>query len=137
MNNNMNCLYDYGPNPLVLNIERATLINNRYRTVLWTGNNLQLTVMSIPVGESIGLEIHPNVDQFIRIEQGEGIVKMGKTANNLIFRRNVMDNCAILIPQGTWHDIENAGNIPLKLYSIYAPPNHPNGTIQQTKQDEE
>ena len=126
---------DFGPNPFVINITEATKQNNTFRTALWTGTHLQTTLMSLGVGEDIGLERHPNVDQFIRIEQGQGITQMGKTKDNLSFQRNVRDDFAIFIPAGTWHNITNTGNIPLKLYSIYAPPNHPFGTIHRTKAD--
>ena len=91
--------------------------------------------MNINVGEDIGLEIHPNVDQFLRVEQGQGIVQMGKSKDNLSFERNVSDDSAIMIPAGTWHNVINTGTIPLKLYSIYAPPNHPFGTVHVTKAD--
>ncbi|NRG47564.1 cupin domain-containing protein [Bacillus sp. CRN 9] len=128
-------LKDYGPKPFVLNINEATKRNNNYRTALWTGKHLQVTLMSINVGEDIGLEIHPNVDQFLRIEQGQGIVQMGKRRDNLNFARKVYDDSAIMIPAGTWHNVTNTGNIPLKLYSIYAPPNHPFGTVHMTKAD--
>lgn len=126
-------LKDYGPEPFVINIEDATNQNNTYRISLWTGNHLQLTLMSIEVGGDIGLEVHPSVDQFLRIEEGEGIVKMGDSENNLDFQRKVYDNFAILIPAGKWHNLINTGNKPIKLYSIYAPPNHPFGTVHATK----
>ncbi|WP_396653120.1 cupin domain-containing protein [Metabacillus arenae] len=128
-------LKDYGPKPFVININEATKQNNTYRTALWTGTHLQVTLMSLNVGEDIGVEMHPDVDQFLRIEQGHGIVQMGKSKNNLNFKRNVYDDSAILIPAGTWHNLTNTGNIPLKLYSIYAPPNHPFGTVHVTKAD--
>lgn len=126
-------LKDYGPNPFVININEAARQNNTYRTALWTGEHFQLTLMSLNVGEDIGLEIHPHVDQFLRIEQGQGIVQMGKTKDNLNFQRNVSDDFAIFVPAGTWHNLTNTGNVPLKLYSIYAPPNHPFGTVHPTK----
>ncbi|WP_407268290.1 cupin domain-containing protein [Radiobacillus sp. PE A8.2] len=126
-------LTDYGPNPFTININEATKQNNTYRTALWTGAHLQVTLMSIKVGGDIGLEMHSDVDQFLRIEQGQGVVQMGKTKNNLNFRRNVYDDDAIVIPAGTWHNLTNTGNVPLKLYSIYAPPNHPFGTVHTTK----
>lgn len=126
---------DYGPKPFVVNINEATKQNNTYRTALWTGNHLQVTLMSLKVGEDIGLEIHPNVDQFLRIEQGQGIVQMGKRKDNLNFVSKVYDDSAIMIPAGTWHNVTNTGNIPLKLYSIYAPPQHPLGTVHVTKED--
>ncbi len=128
-------LRDYGPNPFVININEASKQNNTYRTALWTGNHLQVTLMSLNPGEDIGLEMHPNVDQFLRIEQGQGITEMGKNKDQLNFQRNVSDDSAIFIPAGTWHNLTNTGNIPLKLYSIYAPPNHPFGTVHPTKAD--
>ncbi|MET3193356.1 cupin domain-containing protein [Bacillus sp. OAE603] len=126
---------DYGTEPFVINIHDATTQNNTYRTALWTGKHLQVTLMSINVGEDIGLEIHPNVDQFLRIEQGQGIVQMGKNKEKLNFQRNITHDTAIMVPAGTWHNVINTGNIPLKLYSIYAPPNHPFGTVHVTKAD--
>ncbi len=130
-------LKDYGPKPFVVNIEKATKQNDNYRTALWTGNHLQVTLMSINVGDDIGLEMHPNLDQFIRIEDGQGLVKMGEKKDKLNFQANVRDNFAIIIPAGTWHNLINTGNKPIKLYSIYAPPQHPFGTIQETKKDAE
>ena len=136
-NMNPNYIRDYGPEPFVININEATMQNNNFRTALWTGNHLQVTLMSINVGESIGLEMHPDVDQFIRIEQGYGLVPMGNDKNNLNFERKVYDDFAIIIPAGKWHNLTNIGNVPIKLYSIYAPPNHSRGTIHRTKADAE
>lgn len=121
-NMNPNYIRDYGPEPFVMNINEVTKQNNNFRTALWTGNHLQVTLMSINVGESIGLEMHPDVDQFIRIEQGYGLVQMGNNKNNLNFERKVYDDFAIIIPAGKWHNLTNIGNVPIKLYSIYAPP---------------
>lgn len=126
-------LKDYGPEPFVVNINEATIQNKNFRTTLWTGTHLQVTLMSIKVGEDIGLELHPDVDQFIRVEAGQGMVKMGKSKNMLSFQAMVQDDCAIMIPAGTWHNIINTGNKPLKVYSIYAPPHHPHGTVNVTK----
>ena len=134
---NANLIKDYGPEPFVVNIEEITKANNTFRTALWTGEHLQLTLMSIPVGESIGLEIHPDTDQFLRLEQGEGLVQMGKDKNNLSFQKRVSNNFAFVVPAGTWHNLINIGNIPIKLYSIYAPPKHPRGTVHLTKADAE
>lgn len=134
-NNNIK-LKDYGPNPYVVNIEEATIQNENFRTALWTGDNLQVTLMSIDVGDDIGLETHPDVDQFIRIEEGEGLVKIGNDKDNLCFKEEISDDFAIMIPAGKWHNIINTGDKPLKLYSIYAPPEHPFGTIHKTKDDE-
>lgn len=131
----VNDVADYGPEPFVINIERATKRNDNFRRALWTGNHLQLTLMSIPVGGEIGLEIHNNVDQFLRIESGSGIVKMGYGRDRLDYKENVSADDVILIPAGVWHNILNTGNRPLKMYSIYAPPNHPHGTVHETKED--
>jgi len=98
---------------------------------------LQTTLMSIPVGESIGFERHGDLDQFIRIESGKGFVEMGPEFNNLIYKKPVNEDYAIIIPAGTWHNITNIGSTPLKLYSIYAPPHHPFGTVHKTKADAE
>jgi mannose-6-phosphate isomerase-like protein (cupin superfamily) len=130
-------LNDYGDYPFVINIENATLENRYFRTALWTGTHLQLTLMSIKPGEEIGLEIHPDLDQFLRIEQGWGIVMMGKSKDKLDFQRRVRDDYAIVIPAGTWHNLINTGRVPLKLYSIYAPPQHPHGTVHVTRRDAE
>ncbi|HPW40751.1 MAG TPA: cupin domain-containing protein [Bacillota bacterium] len=130
-------LQDYGPEPFVVNIEEASKQNNNFRTALWTGRHLQLTLMSIRVGGDIGLEMHPDLDQFIRIEEGQGIVKMGDRKDRLNFQRKVYDDFAFIIPAGTWHNLINTGNKPIKLYSIYAPPQHPKGTVHKTKADAE
>lgn len=128
---------DYGPKPFVVNIEEATRRNNNFRRALWTGEHLQLTLMSIRPGEDIGLEVHPKTDQFLRVEQGSGVVKMGSNKDNLDFQRRVFPGFAIFVPAGEWHNLVNTGNIPLKVYSIYAPPQHPFGTVHRTKADAE
>lgn len=128
-------LKDYGPAPFVIDIDQATKQNNTFRTALWTGSHLQLTLMSLNVGEDIDAEIHPNTDQFLRIEQGKGLAKMGNSRDNMNLQAEVSDDDVILIPAGTWHNLINTGNKPLKLYSIYAPPQHPRGTVHRTKTD--
>lgn len=129
----VNQIRDYGPRPFVVDIEAATKQNDNFRTALWTGEHLQLTLMSIPVGESIGLEVHPHLDQFIRIEEGKGLVQMGDREDMLNFKAKVYEDFAFIIPAGKWHNLINTGDKPLKLYSIYAPPQHPYGTIHKTK----
>lgn len=124
---------DYGPKPFVVNIDNATAQNYNYRTTLWTGSYLQLTLMNIKEGEDIGLEFHPNLDQFIRIEAGYGLIKMGNSKDKFDYQEKVNSNYAIIIPAGTWHNLINIGNRPLKLYSIYAPPEHKYGTVHETK----
>ncbi len=124
---------DYGNEPFVVDIDQATKHNETYRTALWTGTHLQVTVMSIPVGDDIGLEIHPATDQFIRIEAGQGLVQMGSSEETLDFAVTAYDGYAILIPAGTWHNVTNTGTTPLKIYAVYAPPEHPRGTAHVTK----
>ncbi|WP_240377152.1 cupin domain-containing protein [Bacillus piscicola] len=125
-------LKDHGKTPYVVDINQAAKQNNTFRTAIWSGYHLQVTLMSINVGEDIGLEVHPDLDQFLRIEEGQGLVQMG-SKESVDFLRHVDDDSAIMVPAGTWHNITNTGNTPLKLYSIYAPPEHPFGTVHQTK----
>jgi len=127
---------DHGPKPYVVNIEEATLQNENYRSTVWSGNHLQLTVMSIPVGDDIGLEVHPENDQFLRLEQGRGRVQMGKTEDNLDYDKEVEDDWVIFVPAGMWHNVTNIGDEPMKIYAIYAPPHHPHGTEHLTKEDQ-
>lgn len=124
---------DLGNKPAIINIHKETNSNNYFRKSIWTGDHLQVTVMSIPAGGEIGLELHEDVDQFIRIEYGVASVYMGKTKQDVKFVGNASPDYAILIPAGTWHNILNEQNVPLKVYSIYAPPKHPIGTIHKTK----
>ena len=126
-------LSDFGPMPYATNIDQATINNNTYRTAIWTGKHLQSTVMSINVGDDIGLEVHPDTDQFLRIEEGHGVVQMGNARDNLYYRQQVFKDWAIFVPAGTWHNVTNTGHTPLKLYTIYAPPHHPWGTVHATK----
>ena len=126
---------DYGKKPHVVDIEDLTEDNENYRTTIWTGEKLQLTVMSIEPGDDIGLEVHEGIDQFIRIEEGKGLCQMGPTEDNLDFEREVEDDDAVLVPANVWHNITNTGDEPLKLYTIYAGPDHVAGTVHPTHQD--
>jgi mannose-6-phosphate isomerase-like protein (cupin superfamily) len=90
--------------------------------------------MTIPVGCDIGLEIHPDHDQFLRLEQGQGLVQMGSTEQNITFKQTAFSNYAVFVPAGTWHNISNIGPEPMKLYAIYAPTAHPRGTVHATKE---
>ena len=126
---------DCGPEPFVVNMDHLAKMNSNYRTALWTGDHLQVTLMSIPVGGDVGIEMHDTVDQFIRIEDGLALVKMGKRKDHLDYQQRVNSDFAILIPACTWHNIINVGCTPLKLYSVYAPPKHPFGTVHKTKED--
>lgn len=125
---------DYGSNPFVVNMEQVTKQNNTFRTALWTGKYLQLTLMSIGVGDDIGLEVHPDHDQFICMEEGQGLVQMGDSQYEVNFQAEAYADYAIFIPAGKWHNLMNTGHTPIKLYSIYAPPEHPFGTIHETKE---
>lgn len=127
-------LQDYGKEPLVINIEQAAEQNTNYRTTLWTGQHFQVTLMSIPAGSDIGLEVHPDTDQFIRVEEGQGLVQMGDSKEDLDFQSQAHEGYAIIIPAGKWHNLTNNGAKPLKLYVIYAPPHHPFGTVHPTKE---
>ncbi|SHE33846.1 Mannose-6-phosphate isomerase, cupin superfamily [Atopostipes suicloacalis DSM 15692] len=126
---------DYGKKPHVVNIEDLTKENVNYRTTVWTGENLQVTVMSIEPGDDIGLEVHNGIDQFIRIEEGQGLCKMGPSEDNLDFEVEVADDDAVFVPADLWHNIENTGDTPLKLYTIYAGPDHVEGTVHPTHED--
>lgn len=123
---------DYGAEPTVLDIESYTLNNEDFRTTLWTGDKLQATLMSIPVGGEIGLELHPDTDQFLRIESGQAQVMMGDREDSLYFVKNARADFAIFVPAGKWHNLVNMGNVPVKLYSIYTPVEHPHGTVHKT-----
>lgn len=128
---------DYGQMPYVANIGRLTLQNQNFRTAIWTGCHLQMTLMCIPACDEIGWEIHEDTDQFIRIEQGTAIAQMGSCKYQLDFRQKMCQGDAVFIPAGTWHNVVNIGMKPLKVSVIYAPPNHPVGTVHRTKADAE
>lgn len=131
------CSTDYGPRPLVIDIEKAVLQNYDYRCAFWTGNYLQFTLMSIPVGEDIGLEIHHDTDQFLYIVEGQGNVMMGNSKDQLGLETYVEEGYAVFVPAGMWHNLINTAKRPLRLYSIYAPTHHPHCTIHRTKEEAE
>lgn len=128
-------LKDHGPHPYVLDIEKATTGNENFRDTLWTGKHLQMTVMSIPSGGEIGAEIHDDHDQFLRVETGKAHVKIGESEEKLDIDQVVEDDWAIFVPAGKWHNVLNEGDEPLKVYSIYAAPDHKPGTVHKTKED--
>lgn len=127
-------IVDEGAKPSVFNISRLTKLNTNFRTVLWTGNHMQITLMSILTRSDIGLEIHHETDQFLKIEQGYALIKMGSCKENLEYETRAQSGYSILIPAETWHNIINIGRVPLKLYSIYSPPVHPLGAIHKAKE---
>ena len=115
----------------VTDIESDTLENDDYRRVLFTGRNLQLVLMTLQPGEEIGLEIHEAHDQFIRIESGTGSAILNGEKNKL------EDGVAVVIPAGVEHNVINTSREePLRLYTLYAPPEHADGTVHKTKADE-
>lgn len=116
-------------NGFIDNIEKVTLENTDYRRVLYTARHSQLVVMSIEPGDEIGEEVH-TLDQFIRIEQGSADIILDGT----VYKAE--DDFAVVIPEGTRHNVINTGTTALKLYSVYSPPEHKDGTIQKTKADE-
>ncbi|MGV3027230.1 cupin domain-containing protein [Streptococcus hyovaginalis] len=124
---------DHGNKPFVTNIEEETLANTNYRTALWTGELLQATLMSIPVGGDIGAEVHDENDQFLRVEQGRGRVIMGESEDKITLDTEVGPEFAIFIPKDTYHNVINIGDEDLKLYSIYGPAHHAHGTVHETQ----
>ena len=110
-------------NPYVIPVNTEALSNSEFRKIAWTGTYLQLTVMNSPVGGSVGLELHEDTDQLLRVEQGEAKVQFGKT-EELGDEHLMTVGDAFLVPAGTWHDVINTGDIELKLSSVYAPPHH-------------
>jgi mannose-6-phosphate isomerase-like protein (cupin superfamily) len=132
MNDRADLIEDIGPRPQAFNIEHATEENANYRTVAWSGRYLQVTLMSVPVGGDIGLEAHPETDQFLRLEAGNGRAQMGSTKDKLTFDETVSDGWCVLVPAGTWHNITNMGAAPMQVYAIYAPVHHSAGKVQHT-----
>ncbi len=116
-------------------IEKATLENEAFRAVLFTGDHTQVTVMRLAPGEDIGLEAHHDRDQFLRIEQGQARVEFGSSENAIDETHEVSDDWAIIVPAGVWHNVANTGESELKLYSLYSPPEHPPETVHHTKAD--
>ena len=125
-------LSDHGPAPYVVNIEDATLQNSNYRSTLWTGKYMQLTVMAIAPGDDIGLEVHEDHDQFLRIEEGRGRAQLGPAEDDLSFDREVGDDDLVMVPAGQWHNITNIGDEPMQVYAIYAPAHHQPGKVHAT-----
>ena len=112
------------------NIEKDTLSNSDFRRVLYTGRNSQLVLMNLRPGEEIGEEVHKTIDQFLRFEKGEGTVSIDG------IKRNVTDGDAVVIPAGARHNVINTSKTTeLKLYTIYSPPEHQDGTVRKTKAD--
>jgi mannose-6-phosphate isomerase-like protein (cupin superfamily) len=118
-------------------IERETLENANFRTVVFTGEHTQLTLMRLGPGEDIGREMHDHLDQFLRIEQGSGRVELGASQDAVDETHDVEGDWAVIVPAGVWHNVVNTGDGELKLYSLYSPPEHPDGAVHETKADAE
>lgn len=114
-------------------VTKITLDNDNFRTVVFTGEHTQLTLMSLAPGEEIGWEAHGHLDQFLRLEQGKARVDLGKTQEDVDESHEVEDDWAFIVPAGVWHNVVNIGKGAVKLYSLYSPPEHPAGTIHKTK----
>jgi mannose-6-phosphate isomerase-like protein (cupin superfamily) len=110
-------------------IEKATVENEDFRRVLYTGKHLQLVLMTLQPGDEIGEEVHPDRDQFFRIEQGEGAIDIDGRENR------VEDDFAVIVPAGARHNVRNIGSQPLRLYTIYGPPEHKDQVVQSTKEE--
>ena len=119
------------------NIEQMTLENTTFRTVVFTGAHTQLTMMRLAPGEDIGREVHPDRDQFLRLEQGTVRVELGRSEEAIEETHDVAADWAFIVPAGVWHNVVNTGENEVKLYSLYSPPEHPEGTIHRTKRDAE
>ena len=111
------------------NIEESTLKSTDFRRVLYTGKQMQLVLMALQPGEEIGEEVHEDRDQFFRVEKGDGEVSIDG------HQTKINDGTAIVVPAGARHNVRNTGLQPLKLYTIYAPPEHAEGTVRATKAD--
>lgn len=127
------CKNEHGGEVYCANIGNISVKNNNFRESVWTGRYLQMTLMSIPCGQDIGVEIHSDTDQYIRIENGSAIVLTGNSRETLCQKCRLNTGDAIFVPAGTWHNIVNIGRRNLKLSSIYAPPHHPRCTVEKIK----
>ncbi len=110
-----------------VNLEEETLTNSDFRRVVYTGRHLQLVLMTLQPGDEIGSEVHDAIDQFFRFEDGEGVVDIDGVENK------VADGSGVIVPAGARHNVRNTGSVPLKLYSIYGPPEHLDAVVQSTK----
>ncbi len=117
------------------NIADLTLGNTDFRTVVFTGQHTQLTLMRLAPGEEIGWERHGHLDQFLRLEQGRARVEFGRGQDAVDETVEVEDDWAFIVPAGIWHNVVNIGDDEVKLYSLYSPPEHPGGTVHRTKAD--
>ena len=128
---------DYGGCPFVADIPRRAARNTNFRTEIWKGSYLQMTLMHLPLRGEIGVEMHEDTDQLLRVEQGCGMVYMGRCREQMDTQYRICRGDVIAVPAGTWHNVINTGRMPLKVSSVYAPPNHRKGTVHRTKEQAE
>lgn len=117
-------------------IEQLTLENDNFRTVVYTGKHTQLTLMRLRPGEDIGWERHGDIDQFLRLESGKARLDLGTGEDRIDESHDIGADWALIVPAGTWHNVTNTGSDEVKLYSLYSPPEHPEGTIHVTRADD-
>ena len=127
------CKNEQGSEIYVTNIYKDACSNRNYRESIWTGEYLQATLMSIPCGDDIGVEVHHDTDQYIRVEYGNAILVSGGEKHHLCERKKLRQGDVVFIPAGVWHNIINAGRYALKISSIYAPPHHLRCTVEKHK----
>ena len=125
-------IQDIGPEPQAFDMERATKGNTNYRSVAWSGRYLAGDADVDSHRGDIGLEAHPETDQFLRLDAGSGRVQMGSAQDELSFDKEVSEGWCVLVPAGTWHKITNTGATPMQVYTIYAPAHHAPDKVQAT-----
>lgn len=118
--NDLNSIDNYKIEPISFNVSKMTYDNTMFQRVIWVGKYMKIVLNSIPVGSSLGVKIHNDMDQFIQVVVGNGIIRLGDNSSNLNMESMLTNNASVVIPSGKWHNIINTGNMPLKIYSIYA-----------------
>ncbi|MBO5653833.1 MAG: cupin domain-containing protein [Clostridia bacterium] len=127
--------HDAGPAPAQIPLSALAQENRAFRRTLWTGEHLQLTVMCLSSGEDIGTEMHPDLDQLLRVEEGYALLRYGSCRSKIRDMGYLKRGDVFLVPAGTYHNLVNVGRSALRLSSVYAPPAHPHGTVHPTKED--
>lgn len=125
------CKNEHGGEVYILNVSKSAYKNESFRESVWTGNYLQMTLMSIPCSCDVGVEIHNDTDQYIRVEYGYACLLTGCDPKHLDNKKKLCQGDAVFVPAGTWHNIVNVGRGELKLSSVYAPPHHPKCTVEK------
>ena len=129
----LKCKNEHGGEIYFLNVEKCANKNSNFRESIWTGSYLQMTLMSLSPSCDVGVEVHNDADQYIRVEHGYACVVYGCDHNFLNNKKKIGKGDAVLIPAGTWHNVINIGRCELKLSSVYAPPHHPKCTVEKHK----